>query len=759
MFSVGGSTPTASQPKTQPFNPLWQQPGQAIGYGPNTGGNGNQGGGGGNGGGGNNTAGGNAGAKSAFGPKVTISDDPSNLYPDAIAPAIQHVFDTANASNGFMPVPGPVLPGYNDSFKAGVKNFNQLNSQNLAQEMNGASLAQLSKLAANGGATAEMRQPMNVLGNISSGQLQISTGSAYKDMARNPLSAYQQQAGDAYQGLMANPLSNYQLQAANPYQTASSGGMNVGTSNFNQALNSQMNKAQNQAYNTLGNTGYVSTQGWEDYSQGNLNQYQQAAVDAAMGAMSASAVNTGQFSGLGDANSQQNQASDVMEKLAAGDYQVGTGNVSSVYDQLQSGPSYSEQNLQALATQDPANMPFIGELEALINQDLIAQQKAAASAAGRGYGSGYEASQTMDAISRNVLEGRLAQYNQNVAQQLAANQQMDANRYTGLGMSLDAANALANIEAGNIGIIQTGAGQLADLGATLNAQQFREAENVAAAQAQNAQLQAIARGEVAGMGNQIAGQQLAGLQGLSAAEIANIERNLNVAGQYQNLGNYLASNQLSAANSVANIQAQNYARQLQGADSLANLGQQQIINQMTGANNLSNLGQQSIANQQAALNSLTNVQNANIGNRANASQAALANSQQNVNNMMRAQALTPELINAMYADIDRQLALGREIQNRTDAIYTGERANQAQANMAPFNLASWLMQTSGANPSSALQYEMGTDQINANKPSSIGQALGIAGSVGTIANQTGLLQPAINGVASVGGSILGGLFG
>lgn len=160
---------------------------------------------------------------------------------------------------------------------------------------------------------------------------------------------------------------------------------------------------------------------------------------------------------------------------------IGAG-AGSVYDAA-GAPSASESNLTDYATGkylDPATNPYFepalqGQLD-----KTAAQIQSQFSGAGR-YGSGAN-----NAVLANELGGLrtnafMDQFNQNVANQFGANQQIDAARNAGQGMQLGAlgvgqtaANSIAGLDQQNFQNRLTGAGATAQAGSMLDTQSQKQ---------------------------------------------------------------------------------------------------------------------------------------------------------------------------------------------------------------------------------------------------------------------------------------------
>lgn len=131
------------------------------------------------------------------------------------------------------------------------------------------------------------------------------------------------------------------------------------------------------------------------------------------------------------------------------------------------GPSYSEQNLSGIAAgQD--NPYFERALEGQLDK-TAAQVQSQFSGAGR-YGSGANTGALADSLG-NIRSSALSnQWNTNIANMLAANGQMDAAKQTGLGLGLQATNALASQDQQQFQNALTGAGATLQAGGLLDSQ-------------------------------------------------------------------------------------------------------------------------------------------------------------------------------------------------------------------------------------------------------------------------------------------------
>lgn len=147
---------------------------------------------------------------------------------------------------------------------------------------------------------------------------------------------------------------------------------------------------------------------------------------------------------------------------------------------------------------------------------------------------------------------------------------------------------------------------------------------------------------------------------------------------YQNYQQGLGQQQ-SAANSLANIGAQNVGTQLSGAQGLQNLGQQNLGNQINASSILSGIGQ------------------GNIGNILNASQGLTGIGAQNAGLQLSAAGMAPSL-NGM--NLTQLGALGT----------AGDTQQQQQQNMINQAMAQWNFNEN--RPQTALQNYMGAVQGN-----------------------------------------------
>lgn len=135
------------------------------------------------------------------------------------------------------------------------------------------------------------------------------------------------------------------------------------------------------------------------------------------------------------------------------------------------GPSYSEQNLGQIASgQD--NPFFEQALQGQLGK-TAAQVQSNFSGAGR-YGSGANVGALTNELG-NIRSSALSnQWNQNIQNQLAANGQMDAAKQTGLGLGLQATNALAGQDQQQFQNALTGANARLQAGGLLDQQSQRQ---------------------------------------------------------------------------------------------------------------------------------------------------------------------------------------------------------------------------------------------------------------------------------------------
>lgn len=160
---------------------------------------------------------------------------------------------------------------------------------------------------------------------------------------------------------------------------------------------------------------------------------------------------------------------------------IGAG-AGSVYDSA-GAPSASESNLTDYATGkflDPATNPYFepalqGQLD-----KTAAQIQSQFSGAGR-YGSGANTNVLANELGGLRTNAFMDQFNQNVANQFGANQQIDAARNAGQGMQLGAlgvgqtaANSIAGLDQQNFQNRLTGAGATTQAGSMLDTQSQKD---------------------------------------------------------------------------------------------------------------------------------------------------------------------------------------------------------------------------------------------------------------------------------------------
>lgn len=135
------------------------------------------------------------------------------------------------------------------------------------------------------------------------------------------------------------------------------------------------------------------------------------------------------------------------------------------------GPSYSEQNLgQIAAGQD--NPYFEQALQGQLDK-TASQVQSQFSGAGR-YGSGANVGALTDSLG-NIRSSALSnQWNQNIQNQLAANGQMDAAKQAGLGLGLQATNAMSAQDQQQFQNALTGANAQLQAGGLLDQQAQRQ---------------------------------------------------------------------------------------------------------------------------------------------------------------------------------------------------------------------------------------------------------------------------------------------
>jgi len=205
------------------------------------------------------------------------------------------------------------------------------------------------------------------------------------------------------------------------------------------------------------------------------------------------------------------------------------------------GPSYSEQNLREMALMTPGENPYLDELEGLINDDLAARARASASSVGRGYGSGYESSTTADAIARNILQGRLSQYNLDSDRKIAASGAMDAQRLNNMNLRRGLYGDMAGISQNNMNRRLQASGM---------ADQLRQF---------NTNLRVAGADRLSGLGQQGIDNRMRRASTLSDVANQNIANQISAAGAQAGIGQTGVQNRLAATAGRTGVEGTNIA--------------------------------------------------------------------------------------------------------------------------------------------------------------------------------------------------------
>ncbi|RWO22817.1 tail fiber domain-containing protein [Mesorhizobium sp.] len=135
------------------------------------------------------------------------------------------------------------------------------------------------------------------------------------------------------------------------------------------------------------------------------------------------------------------------------------------------GPSFAEQNLSGIAS-GADNPYFERALEGQLGK-TASQVQSQFAGAGR-YGSGANTGALTSELG-NIRSGALSnQWNQNIQNQLAATGQMDSARQAGLGLGLNATNAMAGQDQQQFQNALTGAGATLQAGGLLDSQSQKQ---------------------------------------------------------------------------------------------------------------------------------------------------------------------------------------------------------------------------------------------------------------------------------------------
>lgn len=581
------------------------------------------------------------------------SQDATEFYGNYFAPGAQAAQDMllGNARNPFNPIMWPTLAPTDRRMQQGIDATSSIANRGKANDFGAMGLNTITGMADRNGLAPGTGAPLDALRDVTTGRDKIGGASEYGR-------------------LVDNPLAPGQLDAGRYYDKAQGGQYDVGTGYYDGLLrrggtNNEMNRAGSTYDRYRTGAGDVATGGFDPYAAQQMN--------AAQGA-----------------------ASGTYDQFMDGSRNVSTGRMSDVYGRAQ-GPTYSEQNLADMASMTPGTNPYLDDLESLLNDQIRAESRRAASSAGRGYGSGFESEMVADSIAKNMLQGRLSQYNADADRQLSANNLMDTQRMAALGMQRGLAGDIAGVQAGNQGRALSASDSIANLGNFLASQGLDATSAIANLQGQNA------------------------------------DRRLGAAQMQQGLGQQALTNEMTAANNKKAIQQANRDFRMQGANASASLGQQGVENRLSG------------------LQGLTQVQGANIANQANTAQAEIAARQGGLGTMLQGLNLGPDLSASRYTDANQMIGVGDYQQSRKDALQAEKVANTEEKRMADLRaLESYMALINGSAPTSQLSYLSNAQAINAQKPNPTAQTLGLVGTGLGIANQTGLLGGGLN--------FLGGLF-
>ena len=585
---------------------------------------------------------------------ATAPNDATSFYQDYYAPGAQAAQQMlmGDGRNPFAPLMWPTLAPTNQRMQQGIDATTSIANRGKTADFGAMGLNSLTGMVGRNGIAPGTNAAFDAMRGVISGANSVGGAGEYGRIVDNPLTAGQKDAGRYY-------------------DRAQSGQFDVGTGYYDGLLqrggtNNTMDRAGRTYNDYRKGAGDVSTAGFDPYASQQMN-------------------------------SVQGSASGTFGQFMDGSRDVSTGRLQDVYGSAQ-GPTYSEQNLADMASMTPGANPYLDELESLINDQIRSESRRAASSAGRGYGSGFESNLVADGISQNILQGRLSQYNADADRKLTANNLMDTQRMSALGMQRGLAGDIANVDAGNQGRALSASDSIANLG------------------------------------NFLASQGLDATTAMANLEGQNADRRLGAAQMQQGLGQQALTNEMAAANNKKAIEQANRDFRMQGASAGADLGQQSTANRLSG------------------LQGLTQVQGANIANQANTAQADIAARQGGLGTMLQGLGLGPELGAAQYTDANQMIGVGDYLQSRQDALQAEKVGNIEEQRLSDLRALEAYMAliNGGSAPSSQLNYLSNAQAINAQKPNSTAQTLGLVGTGLGIAQQSGLL----GGV----GNFLGGLF-
>ncbi|MBW3099233.1 hypothetical protein [Pseudohoeflea coraliihabitans] len=247
--------------------------------------------------------------------------------------------------------------------------------------------------------------------------------------------------------------------ASNLYKSGIGGQSYTGSTviPFAQQSTAAMGDIQNRASANMGGQG-LSGQYQGIINNGGFNEPQQSAMAGLSGfSGGAGDVSTGRIDQLGQS---------AMNNPAMSGYGQAAGGGMNVDNSMQRGlattgmgPSYSEQNLNGVASGDFLNRQDPNFERALqsASDEVANQVNLGASAAGR-YGSGTHQGNIAREVGNLQATARVNQYNQERANQMNANQMLDSQRMAGLGFGLNAANSASQLDQANVGTQMAGIG-------------------------------------------------------------------------------------------------------------------------------------------------------------------------------------------------------------------------------------------------------------------------------------------------------------
>jgi hypothetical protein len=382
----------------------------------------------------------------------------------------------------------------------------------------------------------------------------------------NNTQAFAQGAGQNMQnqagGIIGSGGFNTQQRGALNTMQGGLGGTNA---NMNTGINAMQaglggtNAASNAALGSLGqfnagNGGNAGMNGaFNSLSQLNAGNGTNANMNAALGSF-------GQFNAGNGTNANMNTATGVLGSGASGRMNVNAGQFNEVYNDLNGNPA-SAQNLSRMASGAllGGGNPYLKGALRTANENAMTGVGDAMSAAGR-YGSGTHQASLAKAINESNTDAMFGQYNQDVANMMGANNQIDNARLGYAGQQLNAASGAAGVNAGNVDRRLNSATGLFNAGNTAYANDVNAASNLF------------------GAGNTAYANDANAASNMFSAGNTMYGNDANAASNYFNAGNSVFGNQQNAAGNVFNAGNSVFNNQQNAAGNVFNAGQSGLGN-------------------------------------------------------------------------------------------------------------------------------------------------------------------------------------